>query len=64
VARQGQDDYRKEWDFNELDCLFCAAMEEEAPDGFLAVADAYAWQMTGEPGVAPDQQGTTAISPP
>jgi hypothetical protein len=46
VARQGQDDYRKEWDFNELDCLFWEAMEEDAaPDGFLAIAERYARQL-------------------
>jgi hypothetical protein len=31
-----------EWDFSELDHRFWTAIQEEAPDKFLAVADAYA----------------------
>jgi hypothetical protein len=49
VVPQGNDDYQKEWDFNELDCLFWAALEKEAPDGFLAVADAYVRQVKAAP---------------
>jgi hypothetical protein len=55
VARPPLWEYRREWDFVELDCLLGEALEEEAPDGFLSIADRYARQIQAEPVAAPDR---------
>lgn len=54
VAHSPDWEYRRVWDFSELDCLLQAAFEEEAPNGFLAVADAYACLLAAGSSAAAD----------